>query len=124
MRILLVEDSDVERALLKSLLSREGFDIVGEAASGVLAVEQFRRLKPDVALVDLLLPQMSGIEVARAILTLHPDAKLIAISGLCQPSVMAEVEAVGMCGFVPKPIDREELLSEIQVVTESGDSPW
>lgn len=114
MRALIVDDSALERVLVRNLLQQEGFVVVGEAASGVQAVEQFRLLKPDFALVDLMLPQMSGIEVARAVLTLQPSATLIAMSGLSQPSVQAEADRVGMRGFIIKPVERDELIEEIR----------
>ena len=118
MRVLIVDDSSLERMLLKGLLQQEGFEVVGEAASGVQAVEQFRLLKPDFALVDLVLPEMSGIEVARAVLALLPDAVLIALSGLTQPSVQAEAQRVGMRGFIVKPVERRDLLQEIRSAME------
>ncbi len=120
MRVLVVDDSAPERALLKTLLQQEDVEVVGEAAGGVEAVRQFRLLQPDVALVDLMLPQMSGIEVARAILTLQPQARLIAVSGLQQPSVLAEAGRVGMCGFVCKPVDRVDLMNELRRATVPG----
>ena len=113
-RVLVVDDAGLERALVRGLLEQSGFQVVGEAAGGVQAVERFRALKPDVALVDLVLPQMSGIEVARSILTLQPAAVLVAMSGLSQPSVQAEADRAGMRGFVTKPVDREELINELR----------
>ncbi|MEM7676100.1 MAG: response regulator [Myxococcota bacterium] len=120
MRILVVDDAHVERAVLRSMLEQEHFEVVGEASTGVQAVELFRSLRPDVALVDLLLPQMSGIEVARAILTLHPNASLIAVSGLSQGSVKAEAARVGMRGFLVKPVERTVLYREIRQAAPNG----
>ena len=114
MRILVVDDSPHDRAVVRKMLQQEGLEVVGEVSSGVQAVEQFRLLQPDVALVDLLLPQMSGVEAARAILALQPKATLVAMSGLSQPSVQAEVERVGIRGFVVKPIEKAELIHEIR----------
>ncbi len=113
-RVLVVDDAAVERALVRGLLRQEGFEVVGEASSGVQAVDRFRALRPDVAVIDLMLPQMSGVEVARAILTLQPHAVLVAMSSLSQPSVKAEVVKAGMRGFVVKPIERKELVAEIR----------
>ena len=114
-RVLVVDDASLERALVCGILEQEGFQVVGEAAGGVQAVERFRALKPDIALVDLVLPQMNGVEVARAILTLQPTAVLVAMSGLSQPSVQAEAQRAGMRGFVAKPIEREELIAELRL---------
>ncbi len=113
MRVLIVDDAASERTLLRGILHQEGYDVVAEAVSGLQAVELFQQLRPDLALVDLMLPQMSGIEVARAILTLQPNAVLVAITGLTQPGVQAEAKAAGMLGFLGKPIERAKLMSEI-----------
>lgn len=113
-RVLVVDDAAVERALVRGLLKQEGFDVVGEASSGVQAVDRFRALQPDVAIIDLMLPQMSGVEVARAILALQPRAVLVAMSSLSQPSVQAEVVKAGMRGFVIKPIERRALVAQIR----------
>ena len=119
MRVLIVEDSELERVLLRSILQRAGFEVVGEADSGVRAVEQFRLHQPDVAILDLMLPRMSGIEVARAILTLHPAARLVALSGLVQPSVKAEALQVGMREFIHKPIEQDALLQALRRAVET-----
>ena len=113
MRVLIVDDAALERTLLTGILQQEGFEVIAEAVTGVQAVELHQQLRPDIAIIDLMLPQMSGIEVARAILALQPSAVLVAISGLSQPSVRAEARAAGIRAFVPKPIERGKLLAAI-----------
>jgi two-component system chemotaxis response regulator CheY len=95
------------------MLAGEDVEIVGEATNGVEAVTRYKKARPDIVLMDLVMPQMSGIEAARAILAHHPDAKIIPVSGLAHPSVMVEAESAGMLGFISKPVEREELIAEI-----------
>lgn len=113
-RVLVVDDSIYERQVVRDHLVRGGHEVVGVAASGTEAVEQFERLRPDVVTLDLVLPYASGTEAAAQIYAMDPDARIIAVTGLLQPSVQAEAMRVGLEVFVGKPVDAEELLSEIQ----------
>jgi two-component system chemotaxis response regulator CheY len=90
------------------------FDVVSEAATGIEAVTRYRKFRPQLILMDLVMPQMNGIEAARAILQYDKEAKIIPVTGLSQPSVRMEAAQVGMLGFVTKPVKREALLAEIQ----------
>jgi two-component system chemotaxis response regulator CheY len=114
--VLIVDDAIAARETLKHALLAAKMTIAGEASNGVEAVARYRELRPDLVLMDLVMPQMSGTEAAREILKHDPKARIIAVSGLSQPSVMAETELVGMAGFVPKPIDSAELVIEIRNV--------
>jgi two-component system chemotaxis response regulator CheY len=112
-RVLIVDDAISARETLKRVLEGAKMIVAGEAASGVEAIAQYKTLKPDLVTMDLVMPEMSGTEAAREILRIDPAARIVAVSGLSQPSVMAEAEAVGIAAFVAKPVDPEELLGEI-----------
>ncbi len=114
MRVLIVDDAIAAREMIRLILESAGMSVVGEASNGVEAVKRYRELKPDVVIMDLVMPEMSGTEAAREILRLAPKARIVAVSGLSQPSVMAEAEAVGMTGFVAKPVDPAELVGELR----------
>lgn len=113
-RILVVDDAVTDRELLKSLLVSAGHEVVGEASTGSEAVERYEELAPDVVLMDLVMPSMNGCDAAREILRRHRYAKIVALSGLSQPSVQGDADEAGMVGFVPKPIEAEDLLAEIE----------
>jgi len=113
-RILVVDDAVTDREIVKAFLVQEGYEVVGEAGTGHEAVEQYETLAPHVVLMDLVMPSMNGCDAARAILRRHPYAKIVAMSGLSQPSVQGDAEEAGMIGFVPKPIEAEELLAEVE----------
>lgn len=115
-RILVVDDSIYERQVVSDHLARAGHEIIGVAASGTEAVAQYRALKPDVVTLDLVLPYLSGTEAAQQILSEDPEARIIGITGLLQPSVQGAAMASGIAAIVAKPIDPEELLSELQDV--------
>lgn len=115
-RVLIVDDTIGVREMIRHALEQAQMSVAGEASNGVEAIARYRELKPDLVTMDLVMPEMSGTEAAREILALDPAARIVAVSGLSQPSVMAEAEEVGMAGFVPKPIDAAELVNEIRSV--------
>jgi two-component system, chemotaxis family, chemotaxis protein CheY len=115
-RVLVVDDAIAAREAVRIILEDAQMDVAGEASNGIEAVERYKQLRPDLVMMDLVMPYMSGTEAAIEILEIDPSARIIAISGLSQPSVMAEAEAVGIMGFVPKPLDASELISEIHEV--------
>lgn len=113
-RVLVVDDSVSDREVVKGMLRHAGHEVVGEAASGEQALSQYQALSPDVVIMDLVMPQMNGCDAARAILRTDPQARIIAMSGLSQPSVQGEAEDAGVLSFVPKPIEAEDLLAEVE----------
>lgn len=113
-RVLIVDDAIAAREAIRRIVEGARMRVAGEAANGVEAVARYRELRPDLVTMDLVMPEMSGTEAAREIMRLDPAARIVAVSGLSQPSVMAETEAIGMVGFVPKPVDAAELINEIR----------
>lgn len=119
-RILIVEDSISDRELVKALLLQSGHAVVAEAGSGTEAILAFHQHRPDLVLMDLVLPELNGIDAAKAILGQSPEARIVAVSGLSHPSVQNEVFEAGMHAFVSKPIDTQEILQEISILTGHG----
>lgn len=113
-RVLIVDDAIAARETIRRMVMEARMTVAGEAANGVEAIARYKELKPDLVTMDLVMPEMSGTEAAREILKIDPSARIIAVSGLSQPSVMAEAEMLGMVGFVPKPVDAAELVAEIK----------
>jgi two-component system chemotaxis response regulator CheY len=116
LRILIVDDAIATREAIRMVLEEAQMEVCGEANNGAEAVQRYRELRPDLVLMDLVMPHMSGTEAGRTILELDPGARIVAVSGLSQPSVMAEAEELGMMGFVAKPLDARELIAEIHDV--------
>jgi two-component system, chemotaxis family, chemotaxis protein CheY len=112
-KILIVDDTVAHRLLLREILGKAGHQVVGEAGSGLEAVSMFRATSPDLVLMDLVMPHLNGIEATKEIIAIEPGAKIIALSGLAQPSVQAEVMGAGALAFVTKPIEARDLLAEI-----------
>ena len=107
-KILIVDDSAFTRGIHKKILGDEGYDTV-EAASGVEALEQFDREAPDLVIMDLLMPDMDGMEVIKKILKKDPDARIVICSTDKQKARQEEGREIGVLGFLHKPIDTAEL---------------
>jgi two-component system chemotaxis response regulator CheY len=104
MRVLVVDDAAVMRAVIAAMLRNHGFEPAGEAATGAEAVERFRALRPDAAIVDVVLPDMRGAEAIRAILAVDPNARLFACGSSAQRPLVNEALAAGALGYIVKPL--------------------
>lgn len=113
-RVLIVDDIFVDREELKRVVEEYRYEVVGEAVDGEEAVSAYRTLRPDLVLLDLVLPRMSGLEAAREILAEDPKARIIAVCGLPHPSVQGEAMRAGLKGFVHKPVESDMLFMEIE----------
>lgn len=118
-KVLLVDDSAIVRGMLRNIIEREhGIDVVGSAANGRIGVEDYKRLKPDVVVMDLEMPEMDGIEALKEILKNDPQAKVIICSSLTQVGASASINALnlGAVSCLAKPssaaIDRSQSFEE------------
>jgi DNA-binding NarL/FixJ family response regulator len=121
-RVFVVDDHELFRNGLRELLAQDGLDVVGEAASGESACEAVPGLGPDVVVMDLELPQMSGVEATRRLRETTPLARVVVFTMAADDSsVTAAIEA-GAVGYVLKDAPAEEMLSAVRAVA-AGESP-
>lgn len=113
-RLLLVDDHAVVRQGLRLFLGPDDdLDIVGEAANGSEALEQVARLRPDVVLMDLLMPVMDGVTAIRAIKASHPDVEVIALTSVLEDRLVADAVGAGATGYLLKDTDADALMEAI-----------
>ena len=120
MRILIVEDAGFLSELVKEVLIKAGHEIVGVAEDGKQAVDMARYYAPDLILMDLVLPVMSGLDATRKILEERPGLKIIAFSTLDDEQIVQQALEAGCCNFLAKPFKKQDLMS---LVEKSGVSP-
>jgi DNA-binding NarL/FixJ family response regulator len=121
-RVLLVDDDDLMRAGLKAVLSSDpNTQVVGEAATGRIAVEQARALQPDVVLMDVRMPDLDGIAATRELLVASPDLKVIILTTFEQDEYIFDALNAGASGFLLKRTRAEDLLAAIHAVA-AGDA--
>ena len=116
-RVLVVDDYEPFRRFVRSTLgTRPALQIVGEASDGLEAVRRAEELKPDLVVLDIALPTLNGIEVARQIRTLSPESKVIFLSQESSPDVVQEALSTGAWGYVVKARAGSDLLAAIEAV--------
>jgi DNA-binding NarL/FixJ family response regulator len=118
-RLFLAEDHEVVRQGLRALLEQEGFTIAGEASNGRMAVQACGELQPDVAIVDLGLPDLNGIDAARAIREASPDTQIILLTMHTQEAYVLESLRVGVRGYVLKSSAAANLVDAIHAVARN-----
>lgn len=118
-RLLLVDDHAVVRQGLKMFLKSEpDFVVIGEAANGLQAIEMVRELKPDVVLMDLLMPAMGGVEATGIIRREMPDTEVIALTSVLEDASVVGAIKAGAIGYLLKDTDGPELLRAIRAASE------
>jgi two-component system chemotaxis response regulator CheY len=116
MRFLVVDDSVFARKNIAKMVEQFGGQIAGEAGDGLTAITEYDRLKPDMVLMDITMPQMEGIEAAERIVRTHPDARIVMVSSVgYQENVVAALQK-GARHFVQKPVKPEVLYEVIKYV--------
>jgi two-component system chemotaxis response regulator CheY len=107
--------------MIRDIFTSDGFEVVGEAAHGIEAVEKYRELKPDLTTMDIVMPYKSGIEATREIVRVDPRAVVIICSALGQESLVMEAIEAGAADFIVKPFRAEDVLAVVKKVL--GETP-
>ena len=121
-RVLVVDDAIFMRNMIKDIFASGGFEVVGEAANGLEAVEKYKELKPDLTTMDIVMPFKSGIEATREIIKQDANAVIIMCSALGQESLVMEAIEAGAADFVVKPFKPEDVQRVVQKVLSSRQS--
>jgi DNA-binding NarL/FixJ family response regulator len=125
LRVLLVDDHDLFRTGLRNLLEEQGVQVVGEAASGSDALRIVREIAPDVVVMDLNMPGISGVEATREITSIAPLTRVVVLTISDQDDDVMDAIVAGACGYLVKDSSIEELMRGITAaaVGESLISP-
>jgi two-component system chemotaxis response regulator CheY len=115
-RVLVVDDAVVMRMMIRGILAKNGFDVVGEAQNGAEAVERYKELSPDLVTMDMIMPEMDGISAVKAIVAHDPEAKIIMCSSMGQQALVVEAIAAGAKSFITKPFQPPKILETINKV--------
>jgi DNA-binding NarL/FixJ family response regulator len=124
-RVLLVDDHDLFRTGLRNLLEEQGVQIVGEAGTGTEAIRYVRELAPDVVVMDLNMPGISGVEATRQITSIAPLTRIVVLTISDQDSDVMDAILAGACGYLLKDASIQELMRGINAaaIGESLISP-
>ncbi|MDD4003780.1 MAG: response regulator [Elusimicrobiaceae bacterium] len=123
-RILIVDDALFIRNILKEIALREGFEVAGEAENGREAVDKYRQLRPDVVTMDIVMPDVGGIDggitALREILKLDPKARVIMVSAIGQHTFVTEAIKEGAKDFIVKPFQQKKVVDALRKISEDS----
>ena len=114
--ILICDDAAFMRMMIKDILTKNGYNIAGEAENGAKAVEKYAELKPDLVLMDITMPEMHGIEALERIKETDPNAAVIMCSAMGQQAMVIESIQSGAKDFIVKPFQADRVLEAVQKV--------
>jgi two-component system chemotaxis response regulator CheY len=112
--VLVCDDAIFMRTMISDILTQAGYEVVGEAETGSQAVQKYRELKPDLVTMDIVMPDMSGIEAVRSICQDDPDARILMCSAMGQQALVVEAIQAGAKDFVVKPFQPSRVLEAVQ----------
>lgn len=112
-KILIVDDAAFMRLTLKTMLEKNGYEVVGDAGNGFKAVEMYKILNPEIVTMDITMPEMDGIEALAEIMKYDPKANVIMLSAMGQETKIREAVMLGAKGFVVKPFKEEFIVKAL-----------
>ena len=115
-RVLIVDDAAFMRMMLKDILVKNGYEVVGEAENGQRGVERYFELLPDVVTMDITMPEMNGIEAVRKIKEKDPNARVVMCSAMGQQAMVIEAIQAGAKDFIVKPFQADRVLEALRKV--------
>lgn len=113
-RILVVDDAAFMRMMIKDILAKNDFEVIGEAADGAQAVEKFQELSPDLVTLDITMPEMDGIEALKKIREIDPNARVIMCSAMGQQAMVIDAIQAGAKDFIVKPFQADRVVEAVR----------
>lgn len=112
-KVLVVDDAAFMRMMIKDILTKNGYDVVGEAENGAVAVEKYKDLKPDLVTMDITMPDMDGIAAVREIKSIDSAARIIMCSAMGQQAMVIDAIQAGAKDFIAKPFQPERVIEAV-----------
>ena len=115
-KVLVVDDSSFMRSILKDIILKDPYTFAGEASNGREAVEQYLKLRPDLVTMDIVMPEMDGIEAVKAIKAQDPQARIVMVSAMGQQGLVIDAIQAGARDFIIKPFQPPRVLEALKRV--------
>ena len=115
-RILVVDDAAFMRMAIRKVLEKNGYEVVGEAENGQVAIVKYKECNPDIVTMDITMPDMTGIEALKEIRQFDPKAKIIMVSAMGQESMVKEAIMSGAKSFIVKPYKEEHIIGTLEKI--------
>ena len=114
--ILICDDAAFMRMMIKDILTKNGYNVAGEAENGARAVEKYNELKPDLVLMDITMPEMDGIQALKQIKSNDPNASVVMCSAMGQQAMVIEAIQSGAKDFIVKPFQPDRVIEAVKKV--------
>lgn len=114
--ILIVDDASFVRTMIKNILIKNGFNVVDEAENGAEAIEKYKELQPELIIMDIIMPEIDGIQATKEIKKLNPDAKIIMCSAVGQQDMIDEAIQAGAEDFIVKPFEAGRVIEAVKKI--------
>ena len=114
--ILIVDDAAFMRMMIRDVLTKNGFEIVGEAENGQKAIEKYKELTPELVIMDITMPEVDGIQAVKEIKKMDPNAKVIMCSAMGQQAMVIEAIQAGAKDFIVKPFQADRVVEAVKKV--------
>ena len=115
-RVLIIDDGAFMRILIKGMLEKNNYTVVGEAEDGEIGVQKYKELHPDLVTMDITMPNKDGIAALKEIIAYDSDANVVMVSAMGQEQYVKEAIISGAKSFVVKPFDESGLISIIETI--------
>ncbi len=112
-RVLIVDDAAFMRVSIKNMLTKHGYEVVGEAENGEVAVQKYKELQPDIVTMDITMPEKDGLQGLKEILAVNSGANVVMVSAMGQESMVREAIISGAKGFIVKPFKEDVIINAL-----------
>jgi len=113
-KVLIVDDAAFMRMMLKDILTKNGFEVVGEAENGKIAVEKYKELQPDIVTMDITMPELDGIGAVKEIKNMNSNARVVMCSAMGQQAMVIDAIQAGAKDFIVKPFQPDRVLEAVR----------
>lgn len=117
-KILIVDDAAFMRMMIKDILTKNGYNVVGEAENGAKAIEKYKELNPDLVIMDITMPEIDGIQAVKAMKKLDENANIIMCSAMGQQAMVIESIQAGAKDFIVKPFQADRVIEAVRKVLQ------
>ena len=112
--VLIVDDSAVMRRIVRNIVTKNGYDVVGEATNGRIGVKKYEDLRPDIVTMDMIMDEMNGLEALKSIIGINPDANVIMVSSMGQEVYVRDAIVHGAKNYLLKPFNEEQVITAFE----------
>ena len=118
--IMVVDDSPFASKQIKDIVEENGYEVIGYAKNGEEGVRMYDELKPDIVILDIIMPGIDGLETAQILMN-NPKVKILMLSSLCDTGTLEEVKGIGLKFLIPKPWEDDVLLATLEMLKKQGE---